>query len=530
MKIKRISYIAAAFLAFAGLSSCVGDLNVKPIDESVQLPEDVLQGESEFLALLAKCYQGLAVSGSDGPDGSPDIDGIDGGFGQYLRALYYMQELTTDEALITWNDQTVKDLHGLRYSSSDVFISAMYSRIFYQISICNEFIRQVNAYADPDKAVYKEMIAEARALRALSLLHAIDMFGDVPFSTENDKVSSEGPKQMKRADLFEWLDNECEDLISGGNLKGARQAQYGRLDVNFVKMIRAKLNLNAAVYLGISESAAKQYYDVVGTLCKEIKNDYPVLHGKYTDLFCADNDQCTDEIIFGVPQDGVNIQTYGGTTFIVKSAYKGGNAAFVLADAGIDDGWGGLLVTPEFMDKFDEGDVRSLFQGADGDSSVPKDIEKIDFSYGWSSYKFTNLHSDGTPHEVINFVSTDFPLFRAADAYLMLAEEALRGASTVTEADARAAWNAVRTRAGLGSVTDYSLDGLIDERGRELYWECWRRSDLVRFNLLTTGDYLWRWKGGSYEGNSVDSKFNLMPIPVSDLNSNSNLEQNDAWK
>ena len=90
--------------------------------------------------------------------------------------------------------------------------------------------------------------------------------------------------------------------------------------------------------------------------------------------------------------------------------------------------------------------------------------------------------------------------------------------------------NAVRTRAGLGSVTDYSLDGLIDERGRELYWECWRRSDLVRFNLLTTGDYLWRWKGGSYEGNSVDSKFNLMPIPVSDLNSNSNLEQNDAWK
>ena len=125
-------------------------------------------------------------------------------------------------------------------------------------------------------------------------------------------------------------------------------------------------------------------------------------------------------------------------------------------------------------------------------------------------------------------MSTDVPLFRAADAYLMLAEAQLRGASTVSESEGKEAWNAVRERAGLGECT-YSLDELLDERGRELYWESWRRSDLVRFDKLTSGDYLWTWKGGVQEGTSVDSHYNLMPIPTSELNSNSKLSQNAGY-
>jgi hypothetical protein len=94
-----------------------------------------------------------------------------------------------------------------------------------------------------------------------------------------------------------------------------------------------------------------------------------------------------------------------------------------------------------------------------------------------------------------------------------------------------AAWNAVRARAGLPALAaaDYTLDNLIDERGRELYWECWRRSDLIRFDLFTTGDYLWAWKGGVYEGRAVDKKFNLMPIPAAEVNSNSKLSQNEGY-
>ena len=110
-------------MMLAGLNSCVGDLNVTPIDPNVTLPEDVLNTEDAYAALLAKCYAGLTTSGSDGPDGGPDIDGIDGGFGQYMRALFYMNELTTDEALCVWNDKTVKDLHALSFTTSDIFVT-----------------------------------------------------------------------------------------------------------------------------------------------------------------------------------------------------------------------------------------------------------------------------------------------------------------------------------------------------------------------------------------------------------------------
>ena len=182
MKIKRLSIVAISAMMLAGLNSCVGDLNVTPIDPNVTLPEDVLNTEDAYAALLAKCYAGLTTSGSDGPDGGPDIDGIDGGFGQYMRALFYMNEFTTDEALCVWNNETVKDLHALSFTTSDIFVTSMYSRLFYQISICNEFIRRAKASEFKDSQNIKTMIAEARALRALSYYHAIDMFGDVPFA------------------------------------------------------------------------------------------------------------------------------------------------------------------------------------------------------------------------------------------------------------------------------------------------------------------------------------------------------------
>ena len=78
-------------------------------------------------------------------------------------------------------------------------------------------------------------------------------------------------------------------------------------------------------------------------------------------------------------------------------------------------------------------------------------------------------------------------------------------------------------------VTNYNLDELLNERGRELYWECWRRSDLVRFGKFTSKDYLWAWKGGVYEGTGVDEKFNLMPIPANEINSNDKLIQNPGY-
>lgn len=307
---------------------------------------------------------------------------------------------------------------------------------------------------------------------------------------------------------------------------------YGRLDENFVRMIKAHLNLNARVYLGISESEAKPYYDVVGTVCKDIIAAYPKLHNKYTDLFGADNDKFTDEIIYAVQADPVITTSYGSTNFIIFSSFAGGDAKAAAAYGMPDGGWGGLNVTPSFINKFDDADARKLFWGPETSTTAPMDLLDIkDFKTGWSAHKFTNVASDGSVPTDNNKPSTDLPIFRSADAYLMLAEAALRGATTVSDAEAIKAWSDVRMRAGLSGISnaDYNLDKLLDERGFELYWECWRRSDLIRFGKFTSSDYLWTWKGGVYEGKGVDSKFNLMPIPATELNNNHKLEQNEGY-
>lgn len=529
MKLNK-TILALAASAFV-LSSCVGDLSVKPIDPNVTLPEEVLNSEAAFTQLLAECYANLAVPGPDGADGSPNIDGIDGGYGQYMRALFYMNELPTDEATCPWNDQTIQSLHGLNWTTSDVFIMCMYSRIFSEVQYCNEFIRKATASSFAGSETMKTYIAEARALRLLAYYHAIDMFGNVPFPTEHNSIGSEAPERISREDLFKWIDGECDALLSEGKLM-KRSTVYGRLDENFVRMIKAHLNLNAAVYLGISQSEAKPYYDAVGTVCKAIMADYPTLHSKYSDLFGADNDKFTDEIIFAVQADPVITTSYGTTDFIIFASFAGGDTAASAAYGMPDGGWGGLNVTPQFMDKFEASDARNLFWGPECSLTAARELTDIkDFKTGWSAHKFTNVNSDGTVPSDNSRPSTDLPIFRSADAYLMLAEACLRGASTVTQEEAKKAWSDVRMRSGLGGISnaDFTLGNMIDERGRELYWECFRRSDLVRFGLLTTGDYLWAWKGGEYQGKAVDPKYNLMPIPSTDINNNHNLSQNAGY-
>ena len=112
-KIKFIALAAAALLAAGSLNSCVGDLNVTPIDPNTVLPEDVLNNQEAFTSLLAKCYQGLSSSASHGPDSDPDIFGVNGGFGQYMRALVNMEELPTDVLTCCWNDGNLFDIHHM---------------------------------------------------------------------------------------------------------------------------------------------------------------------------------------------------------------------------------------------------------------------------------------------------------------------------------------------------------------------------------------------------------------------------------
>src|SRR5690606_27848148 len=121
-------------------------------------------------------------------------------------------------------------------------------------------------------------------------------------------------------------------------------------------------------------------------------------------------------------------------------------------------------------------DYRGVFakedKGQEREITQPNNPE-----HGYGVFKFRNVTSTGsTPvNDETGFIDTDFPLFRLADAYLMYAEAVLRGATNGSSATALGYVNELRNRTNddpIGDINsgDMTLDFILDERGRELYW------------------------------------------------------------
>jgi len=515
------------------LTSCLKDLDTVPLDEDVNSPDVIYSTQQGYLQVLAKIYAGFAVTGQDGPAGDPDIAGIDEGFSSYLRQYWNLQELPTDEAINGWNDDGIPSLNFMTWSSTNPFVRALYYRIYYQITLANEFIRESSdskldsrGFSNEQKAIIREYRAEARFLRAISYWHALDLFTDSPFITEDNPIGAFLPLPITRENLFTYIEGELleiEDLI-----KPARTNEYGRADQAAVWALLAKLYLNAEVYTGVA------YNTECITYCKKIFEAGYSLTTDYSHLFLADNDRSAvaDEAIFSIIFDGLFTQTYGGTTFLVHAAV-GGNMSVV--DYGIDYGWGGNRVTKNLVNLFDDitgdSDSRAMFH-TDGQTIEITDI--ADFTYGYAVTKFKNITSDGDPGSHQTFVDNDFHMFRLPDFYLMYAEAFLRGGLGGDQATALGYINEMRQRAygdnsGNVSIAQMDLDFILDERARELYWECHRRTDLIRFNKFTSGTYVWPWKGGVSNGIGVDDKYNVFPLPASDVVANPNLVKTPGY-
>lgn len=527
---KKFSYFILTLLMLPlVMTSCFDDLDVVPIDDENITSATVYDDPEAYKQVLAKLYAGLAVSGQVGPAGNSDISGIDEGFGQYLRGYFNHQVLTTEEAVIGWDDQTIKDFVYHAWGSSDVFITAMYSRIFYQIALANEYLRQtedaklnergVNDALKADIQVYR---AEARFLRAMSYWHALDLFGGgVPFITPEDPVGTFLPEPITAVALFEHIETELLEAVS--DMADPLTNEYGRADKAAAWTLLTKLYLNAEVYIN------EPHYDDALQYADQVINSGYTLHDNYAELFMADNNPIQNpeinEIIFPIRYDGINTQTFGGTNFIIHAQVGGDMSA---ANYGVDGGWGGLRTTKALVNKFAPNDPRAMFF-TEGQSLEIEDMG--DFTNGYAVVKFTNKRSDGTNGSNLAHTDTDFPVFRLADVYLMYAEAHLRGGGGDRET-AIGFFNALRERAfgdDSANVTDISLDGILDERARELYWEGHRRTDLIRYGLFTGGDYVWPWKNNIQEGGATDAKYDIFPIPQADLTANPNLQPTPGY-
>ncbi|MDX1409659.1 MAG: hypothetical protein R3330_16035, partial [Saprospiraceae bacterium] len=229
------------------------------------------------------------------------------------------------------------------------FVFAFYSRVFYQIVLCNEFLRETSDAKLNERGVDANLRAEiqgyraeARFLRALSYWHALDLFRNVPFVTEEDAVGSFFPEQIQAADLFNYIESELlaiESLIAP-----ARTNEYARADQGAVWTLLAKLYLNAEVYVGTN-----RYADCV-TYCDKVVNAGYTLEPEYGHLFLADNHR-SNEIIFPIAFDGINTRTWGGTTFIIRAGIGG---LMDPSESGVASGWAGTRVTRQLVELFPE--------------------------------------------------------------------------------------------------------------------------------------------------------------------------------
>ena len=523
---RRLSFAALVLVAAALSLSACDNVGVEPKGQASA--ENIFQEEGAYKSYLAKLYGGLNVTGQSGPAGNPDIAGIDEGFSQYIRLWWQMQELPTDEAVIAWSDGAVQELNTMTWGPSNGFSSAMYSRVFFQVAQANEFLRQSTedrlAARNVPQQVQEQIPqwrAEARFLRALSYWHGLDLFGNIPLVTQEFPRGGQAPEQSTRQEVFEFVESELKAITDGEGaeeLPDPRQAQYGRADKAAAYMVLANLYLNAEVYVG-----QDRYSDVVEYTQRVMDAGYS-LEDNYRHLFLADN-HTAHGIVFAIPNDGLNTQHFGGTTFLVHAAIGG---AMNPAEYGTDFGWAGLRTTPQGVSLYDDEEGERALFFTEGQSL---EIEELtDFTDGYATPKYQDVTSDGGTGSTTTYPDTDYPMFRLGEAYLMYAEAVLRGGGGSRDR-ALDLVNELRERAGVDEIesSDLTLDFLLAERGRELYWEARRRMDLIRYGLFTSGDYLWAWKGNVQQGQDVPDHLDVYPLPASELLANPNLEQNEGY-
>jgi starch-binding outer membrane protein, SusD/RagB family len=518
--------LALSGIVLAATAACT-DLTVEP--KSTLTSANAFNEPGSYKAYIAKIYGGLQLSGQEGPAGRPDIQGIDEGFGGYIRLIWQMQELPTDEAAIAWNDAGVQELNTQLWGSNNQFLGAMYGRVYFQVGLVNEFLRQTTDALLASRGVstalaaeIKQYRAEARFLRALSYWHGIDLFGDIPLVTEEFALGLTPPKQSTRTEVFNYIVSELTAIRN--ELPAARAGQYARADQGAVAMLLAKVLLNAQVYTGTA-----RYADARTEIEKVIAGSY-VLSPVYQNLFLADNHR-SPEIVLAVPYDGARTQSFGGTTFLTHASVGGSMKG---SDFGLDGGWFGLRARPEFVALFPNTagttDRRSGILWTDGQTVAMASL--TNFANGLPAPKYRNVTSTGVAGSNTGFADVDYPMFRLGDAYLMYAEAVLRnGGGTRTQALTYV--NALRQRAygnTSGNITDaqLTLDFVRDERARELFWEGHRRTDLVRFDRFTTNG-VWAWKGNVAAGRTTEAFRNLFPLPATELSANPNLKQNPGY-
>ena len=559
---------AAALLFAASVTSCMSDLDKGNIDPNVQ-------AEPNITALYSKCYAGLIMEGNDG---NADFTIDDAGKSTLLRNIYNFNELSTDEAICWWSDGGIVDICYNQCMPGTATLRFLYYRLVSNIAYCNHFLDLSQAQAD------KTRYAEVRFIRAFNYYQMLDFFGDPAFTTS---ISAETPMQahvynekfesgksytraellaMGREFLFNWVKGELEaaeaDMLEP-KAKTDTDPDYGRADKASAWFLLSRLYLNAGTYLN-NDGQNNPYWDKALEYAEKVINSGYTLfddskmsqtakasgYQPYDLLFMGDNGSngSSCEAVLPLLQDGKITKGWGGSLFFVAAMWNSTMENVIGLGAGTTaNNWSGMRCRPQFIGKFTNNpasfvgkttadlramsiDDRALFwgQGSGNDKRTLELGDNSNFYQGIATTKWNNNYSNnGTAHDAYDS-DIDFFLFRVAEAYLNAAEAALHKGDAAT---AKKYIDAIRNRAHAVTSSTYTLDDVLDERARELFFEGIRRVDLIRFNQFggPQATYIWDYKGGFPNGGSFEKFRNVYPLPSSEVLANKNLTQIDGY-
>ena len=538
MKRFKLRFLTLAILAVFGLYSCT-DLEIEETDSFIS---EGFQGLEDSQSALDQLY-----------------NQIDGALGDQANT-FALNEVTTDEQLVPtrgadWGDNgRWRKLHQHEWGLEEVDIITPFDQWNANQLLASQIL-------DERSAAPQDVAAQAHFLRAFCMFWVLDLYGQVPYR-DTQLPSNELPVVFTGAEAVNFIIADLDAAIGGLPSIAAGTGEQNVAGKAAARYLKAKVLLNRHVYEnqltgGGGTPAAADMQEVVN-LVDQIADDGYALQEGYFEIFEASPD--SETIWFGEALATGN-RIYNGLHYNSTSLGGGGwNGFSTLAEfydlfeglpdenfyetdllsepaslqeerrggvprVGIQDGDDlvpgsnvglGFLVGQQYdLDGTELEDRQGTplaftreFVDADGNSSLINNSERT----GIRVQKYSPRFNDGfTGHE---------PFFRYADAHLMKAEAIFRGASG---GDALALVNELRGLRGataLGSLTEQDL---LDERGRELYVEHWRRNDMIRFGQYLRG---WEFKSSEETGNTTRL---LFPIPLPQLLANPGLVQNPGY-
>ncbi len=461
---------------------------------------------------------------------------------------WVMQEISTDAAMAPtrggdWDDNGMhRSIHLHTWNPDNGYMNNTF------VSLGTVVYNATNVLRYSPSA---QQAAEAKFIRALAMFDLLDLYGVVPIregaALEDFRIA---PEVLQPQAAIDYMVKELNEIVSALPNNGPTGAYVANR--NAAKVLLMKIYLNKGTFLNRqSPTFAAADMNQVITLAKEITASglYTVSGaGKYFDNFAPDNDVKSTENIY---------------TLFNKNGERGGNIDRTwntIAHYNMNPGgWNGWCTLSDFYDKFQATDERrGIYYDYPADITNNRLLgyhrQNVGFfvgqQYNWTTNAplmarnpstaplvFTRevtIRTSGATLEtagirpmkyafdysVTGQRNNDWVVYRYSDVLLMQAEAILRG-GTGTAGEALGLVNGIRANRGVTAFGSLTLDNLLDERARELYWEGWRRQDLIRF-----GKFLVAWQEKAAD---PDPKTLVYPIPSQQIAVNPNLKQNTGY-